>query len=101
MSEPSFGAQPIDCHREEVVAQVEGTDDERSRAEEASGLGVEALGLCCAGEALEYPGRVSEWIGIRMDREDAWVFGVRVPEPGGGLDEQPSRHLAWIDPPSA
>jgi hypothetical protein len=101
VSEPSLGAQPIDCRREEVVTQVEGADDERGRAEEASGVGVDALGLCRACQAFEYRGRVPERIGVRVDREDARVFGVRVPEPSGCVNQRTPRRRARINPPRA
>ena len=91
MAEPSFRPQAVDRRRKEVVAQVERSDDERRRSEEASGVSVDPLAGCRALEARENPGRMTQWIRIRVDGEHARVIGVGVSQPVGCADQFPPR----------
>ena len=101
MPESPLRPQPVDRRPQEVVAQVERADDERGRAEEARSVGVEPPVRCRAAQARQNAGRVTQRICIGVDREHARVFGIRVSQPTGGVDQDLSRFGARIDPPSA
>jgi hypothetical protein len=101
VAEPSLRAQPVYCRRQEVVAQVESADHERGWAEKPSSVGVDPLGLGGGPQARQHPGRVTQRVGICVDREYARILGVGVAQPTGGVNQDLSRFRARVNPPRA
>src|SRR5712671_3781325 len=101
MPESSLRAQSVDCRPQEVGTEVERADDERGGPKETSGIGAEWIVAFCALQPHEDPGRVTQRIRIGVDREYARVFGSRIAQAMGGVDQRPPRLGARIDPPGA
>ena len=99
MPESAFSSEAVDCLCQEVGAQVERADDERRRAEEAGSVRVRSAGACFVFESGENRWCVTARVRVRMDRDDARVWGVCTAESVAGADQGLSDFGARIHPP--
>ena len=97
--ESAFSSEAVDCRCQEVGAQVERTDDERRRAEEAGSVRVRSAGACFVFESGENRWCVTPRFRVRVDRDDARVLGVCIAESIGGADQGLSDFGIRIHPP--